>query len=50
MHLPSVVHDGDAARASLRWMDGLRRSGTRIFFGHDPEFWATVPQAPDAIR
>ena len=50
MHLPSVVHDGEAARASLRWMDGLRRSGTRIFFGHDPEFWATVPQAPDAIR
>ena len=50
MRLPTVVHDADAARASLRWMDALRRDGTRIFFGHDPEFWATVPQAPDAIR
>jgi len=50
MHLPAVVHDGEAARAALRYMDGLRRSGTRIFFGHDPEFWKTVPQAPDPIR
>ena len=50
MHLPTVVHDGDAARAALRRLDAHRRDGTRIFFGHDPEFWATVPQAPDAIR
>ena len=50
MHLPTVLHDGDAARASLRQLDAHRRSGTRVFFGHDPEFWATVPQAPDAIR
>ena len=50
MHLPTVVHDGDAALASLRRLDAHRRRGTRVFFGHDPEFWATVPQAPDAIR
>jgi len=50
MHLPAVLHDADGARASLRRLYMLRRGGTRIFFGHDPEFWATVPQAPDAIR
>jgi hypothetical protein len=49
MHLPTVVHDADAARASLRQLDAFRRGGTRVFFGHDPEFWATVPQAPAAI-
>lgn len=50
MHLPTVVHEPDAARASLQHLARLRRAGTRIFFGHDPEFWATVPQAPAAIR
>jgi hypothetical protein len=27
----------------------LEAGGARLFFGHDPEFWATVPQAPAAI-
>ena len=25
------------------------RGGARIFFGHDPEFWRTVPQGPTPI-
>ena len=50
MHLPAVVHDPESARASLRRLYMLRRTGARIFFGHDPEFWATVPQAPAAIQ
>jgi N-acyl homoserine lactone hydrolase len=28
----------------------LEKGGARIFFGHDPEFWRSVPQAPAAIR
>ena len=24
----------------------LEAAGARIFFGHDPDFWKTVPQAP----
>jgi glyoxylase-like metal-dependent hydrolase (beta-lactamase superfamily II) len=48
-HLPAIVHDEAAARAALERLDAHRRAGTRVFFGHDPEFWETVPQAPDAL-
>jgi glyoxylase-like metal-dependent hydrolase (beta-lactamase superfamily II) len=46
MHLPMIVHDADAMRASLRRLRALRDAGAQIVYGHDPEFWATVPQAP----
>jgi N-acyl homoserine lactone hydrolase len=29
-----------------RPVGALERGGARIFFGHDPEFWRTAPQAP----
>ncbi|HET6194857.1 MAG TPA: N-acyl homoserine lactonase family protein, partial [Acetobacteraceae bacterium] len=45
--LPRHVHDRDAMLASLDGLAALQRCGTRIFFGHDPEFWQSVPQAPD---
>lgn len=50
MHLPGVIHEPEAALAALRRLDAFRRTGTRIFYGHDPEFWASVPQAPAPIR
>jgi glyoxylase-like metal-dependent hydrolase (beta-lactamase superfamily II) len=40
------MYDREAMLASLDRLEGLKRSGARIFFGHDPEFWQTVPQAP----
>ena len=43
MHLPAVVDDRDAMRASLRALRALRDAGARLIFGHDPEDWATVP-------
>ena len=49
LHLPAVLHDADAMRASLLRLRALRDAGARIFFGHDPDFWATVPQAPLAV-
>jgi hypothetical protein len=24
----------------------LQKAGARIIYGHDPEFWSQVPQAP----
>ena len=48
-HLPSIVHDPDGMRASLETLRRLRAGGARIFYGHDPEFWADVPQAPIAV-
>jgi glyoxylase-like metal-dependent hydrolase (beta-lactamase superfamily II) len=44
MHLPPVVHDEAAMRRSLESLRALQRAGAQIFYGHDPDFWATVPQ------
>jgi N-acyl homoserine lactone hydrolase len=49
LHLPSVVFDEDGMRRSLQALRQLRDLGARIFYGHDPDFWAGVPQAPVAI-
>jgi len=50
LHLPSIVHDREAALSTLRRLRALRDAGARIFYGHDPEFWSSVPQGPDAVR
>ncbi|MBV9523596.1 MAG: N-acyl homoserine lactonase family protein [Alphaproteobacteria bacterium] len=47
--LPVRVHDRDEMHASLERLARLEAGGARIFFGHDAEFWKTVPQAPTAI-
>ena len=47
--LPRYVADREAMLASLDKLEALERGGARIFFGHDPEFWRTVPQAPTPI-
>ena len=46
MHLPSVVDDPAAMRRSLEHLRALRDAGARLIYGHDPEAWLTVPQAP----
>ena len=45
-HLPAIVHDRAAMRASLGRLREIERAGARIFYGHDPDFWRDVPQAP----
>jgi len=50
LHLPSVVYDREAMLASLRRLRALREAGARIVFGHDPEDWASIPQAPAEFR
>jgi glyoxylase-like metal-dependent hydrolase (beta-lactamase superfamily II) len=45
--LPRHVHDRDAMLASLDRLAALERAGARIFFGHDPVFWQSVPLAPN---
>jgi len=46
LHLPGVVHDPAQMLASLHRLRALQQAGARIVYGHDPDFWATVPQAP----
>jgi glyoxylase-like metal-dependent hydrolase (beta-lactamase superfamily II) len=47
--LPRFVYDREAMMASLDRLAALERGGARIFFGHDAEFWKSVPQAPTPI-
>jgi glyoxylase-like metal-dependent hydrolase (beta-lactamase superfamily II) len=44
--LPRFAYDKEQMLVSLDRLAALEKSGARIFFGHDPEFWQTVPQAP----
>jgi glyoxylase-like metal-dependent hydrolase (beta-lactamase superfamily II) len=47
--LPRHVDDHEAMLSSLDRLQRLEAGGARIVFGHDPEFWQDVPQAPAAI-
>jgi N-acyl homoserine lactone hydrolase len=47
--LPRFAYDKEMMLNSLDRLAALEKAGARIFFGHDPEFWQTVPQAPAAI-
>jgi glyoxylase-like metal-dependent hydrolase (beta-lactamase superfamily II) len=49
LHLPASVYKRDQMLESLARLRQMQDGGARIFFGHDPQFWATVPQAPHPI-
>ena len=44
MRLPDHCFDAEQYMASLKILSTMRAKGTKIFYGHDPEFWQTVPQ------
>src|SRR5262249_17301027 len=44
--LPRFVYDRAEMLASLDRLEALERGGAKLFFGHDPDFWKAVPQAP----
>jgi N-acyl homoserine lactone hydrolase len=46
MHAPGVIADKEAALDVFRRFRDMQARGVRIMFGHDPDFWKTVPQAP----
>jgi N-acyl homoserine lactone hydrolase len=46
LHLPGVRADREATLSVLERFRAMQERGARIMFGHDPEFWKTVPQAP----
>jgi glyoxylase-like metal-dependent hydrolase (beta-lactamase superfamily II) len=49
LHLPGILHDREAALASLHEFRRLEAAGARMMFGHDPEFWSTVTKAPTRL-
>ena len=48
--LPRYVADRTAMLDSLDRLETLKTNGARLIYGHDPDFWTDVPQAPHAIR
>jgi glyoxylase-like metal-dependent hydrolase (beta-lactamase superfamily II) len=50
LHLSPVLHDREQEIQTLEKLRTLEAKGARVFVGHDPEFWATVPQAPLPIE
>ena len=46
MHAPGVIADKEAALAVFHRLREMQARGATIMYGHDPDFWKTVPQAP----
>lgn len=44
--LPGIIADPDAAMTSLQTFRDLQSQGSTIMYGHDLDFWRSVPQAP----
>jgi hypothetical protein len=40
------VFDRELMLASLDRLETLEKGGAKLIFGHDLEFWKSVPQAP----
>ncbi len=49
-HLPSLVFSEEQMLKSFETLRMLEKRGAKIYYGHDPEFWQTVPQAPLSIH
>lgn len=49
LHLPAALHDRDQALASLAKLRDLKARGARLIYGHDPEHWSSVTQAPKRL-
>jgi glyoxylase-like metal-dependent hydrolase (beta-lactamase superfamily II) len=46
---PGAAWDRASMEEALRRLRAYQERGARIFFGHDPGFWDTLPKAPHAI-
>jgi len=34
---------------AFHWFRDKQTSGYRLMFGHDPEFWKSIPQGPERL-
>jgi N-acyl homoserine lactone hydrolase len=49
LHLPGIIADKEGALAVFHRFREMQQRGSRIMFGHDPEFWRSIPQAPTRL-
>lgn len=47
--LPGVMHDREQTIASLNKFRELQARGAQIIYGHDPEFWPSLPKGPEQV-
>jgi len=47
--LPARAFDKAQMLASLDRLEALEKGGAKLIFGHDPEFWKSVPQGPQPL-
>lgn len=50
LHLSKIFYDRSAMIDSILLLRRMRAGGAKIFYGHDPEFWNRLPQAPLEIK
>ncbi len=46
MTLPGIIADAVGVTRAFQLFRGLQSNGATIMYGHDLEFWRTIPQAP----
>jgi N-acyl homoserine lactone hydrolase len=46
MTLPGIIADADGVTRAFQLFRDLQGNGATIMYGHDLEFWKTIPQAP----
>jgi N-acyl homoserine lactone hydrolase len=46
MTLPGIIADSDGVTRAFQLFRDLQSEGATIMYGHDLEFWQTIPQAP----
>lgn len=46
LHTPGVIADREAALAVFHRLREMQARGATIMYGHDPDFWTQIPQAP----
>ena len=46
MHAPGIIADREAVLDVFRRFREMEQRGAHIMYGHDPDFWRDVPQAP----
>ncbi|MBY0401384.1 MBL fold metallo-hydrolase [Myxococcota bacterium] len=46
---PGAAWDRGAMEEALRRLRAYQARGARIFYGHDPGFWSTLPKAPQTV-
>ncbi len=50
LHLPGTMYNREQMLATLMDLRRMQGEGARIVYGHDPDFWRSVPQAPSPVR